>query len=192
MTLAKQRGQSLVEIALFLPVFLILITGIFELGYFFLSYIDVLDATREAARYGADLHPGITKLNKECNTTNDFYAVIACYGAYSLGKNLNPENGYDDVVVSAYIIINGTVSFRYEPWSLYGNQQSRFDNVAINESFGTGPCPQGIVIVEMWYRHKQILGLPLWTWAVPDPIPLYGYTIMPNATATLIAKEICQ
>ena len=88
-------------------------------------------------------------------------------------------------------MVNSVVYISYPSWSVYGNQASAFDMDAVNEVFGMGPCAQGIVIVEMWYLHKQAMGLPVWTWAVPDPIELYAFSIMPNATATSDANEIC-
>src|SRR3990172_3944725 len=90
----SERGQSLVEIALFLPIFLILIVGVVEIGYYMNHYINLLDATREAARYGADgdpvgnydpaynhNSPSYTGAVPNCDdpALTDFYAVVACY-----------------------------------------------------------------------------------------------------------------
>jgi hypothetical protein len=44
------KGQSLVEFALLLPLFVLLIIGIFELGRAFFSYIAITNAAREGAR----------------------------------------------------------------------------------------------------------------------------------------------
>ena len=51
------RGQSLVEMALTLPVILLMLFGIVELGRAFLIYSEVSNAAREGARYGM-VHPG--------------------------------------------------------------------------------------------------------------------------------------
>jgi hypothetical protein len=50
-------GQNLVELALTLPVLLLLLFGIIELGRTFLIYSEVSNAAREGARY-AVVHPG--------------------------------------------------------------------------------------------------------------------------------------
>jgi Flp pilus assembly protein TadG len=47
------KGQGLVEFAIVLPIFLILMLGIIEFGYFFFIYSTANQAAREAARYGA-------------------------------------------------------------------------------------------------------------------------------------------
>jgi len=51
------RGQSLVEFALVLPVFLLLLVGIFDLGHVVWSNDALTSAAREAARY-AIVHGG--------------------------------------------------------------------------------------------------------------------------------------
>jgi hypothetical protein len=56
-----ERGQSLVELALFVPVLLFMVIGMAELGVFFSVYIDVLDSSRAAARYVSPLDPYVTR-----------------------------------------------------------------------------------------------------------------------------------
>jgi hypothetical protein len=47
------KGQGLVEFAIVLPIFLILMLGIIEFGWFFFIYSTANQSAREAARYGA-------------------------------------------------------------------------------------------------------------------------------------------
>jgi Flp pilus assembly protein TadG len=51
--LRSERGQSLVELALVLPLLLLLFGGIVDLGRVFYTYIGLTNATREGARTGA-------------------------------------------------------------------------------------------------------------------------------------------
>ena len=53
---SAQEGQSLVELALLLPILLLIMTGVLDLGRAFHAYITVVNAAREGARYGA-FHP---------------------------------------------------------------------------------------------------------------------------------------
>lgn len=46
----NQKGQTLVELALILPILIILLMGTIEFGRVFLSYLTVTHASREAAR----------------------------------------------------------------------------------------------------------------------------------------------
>ena len=51
----QPRGQSLVELAFTLPIFLILVLGIIEVARLVFVYNAVYTASREAARYGASI-----------------------------------------------------------------------------------------------------------------------------------------
>ncbi len=51
--LSSEKGQSLVEMSLVLPVILLLVMGVFEFGRIIFTFSSVNNASREAARYGA-------------------------------------------------------------------------------------------------------------------------------------------
>jgi Flp pilus assembly protein TadG len=51
----RRRGQALVEFALVLPLFLLVVAGAIELGRAYFSYGRLLQAAQEGARYGAEL-----------------------------------------------------------------------------------------------------------------------------------------
>ena len=53
--LRREHGQTMVEFALTLPVLLMLVLGIAQLGVAFNHYIQLTDATRAGARFGAPL-----------------------------------------------------------------------------------------------------------------------------------------
>ena len=46
----KERGQALVELAIVLPILLLILMGIFDFGRIFHGYLSVTTAAREAAR----------------------------------------------------------------------------------------------------------------------------------------------
>jgi len=50
---AGESAQSLVEMALVLPMFMVLLTGLIEVGDSLNSYLTVIDAGRDAARLGS-------------------------------------------------------------------------------------------------------------------------------------------
>lgn len=52
----RSRGQSLVELALIMPIFLLLIAAAIDFGRLFSAYIAIVNATKEGALYGAT-HP---------------------------------------------------------------------------------------------------------------------------------------
>jgi len=49
----SEKGQSMVELALILPIIILILFGILEFGRIFYSYIVITNAAREGARVGA-------------------------------------------------------------------------------------------------------------------------------------------
>jgi len=67
------KGQSLIELALVLPVMILLLLGIAETAMFMGRYLDLLDLTREAAREASRddpfaLEPGVAAPNPAIQT----------------------------------------------------------------------------------------------------------------------------
>jgi len=52
-TRKRARGQSLVEFALVLPLLILILLGVFDLGRAFNAYIVITNAAREGAYYGS-------------------------------------------------------------------------------------------------------------------------------------------
>jgi hypothetical protein len=207
----------MIELAIFLPIFIVIIAGIVEIGFYLNRYLNLLDASREAARFGADLDPfgnflsvGNPSYNPAYNHNSpyyagavvncdevglqDFYAVMACYAEDNMPETLDPSNGYDDIVISAFTIKDGGVcnGLRYpdymdsvmdKGWSYTGNQVSRFTTARVNDLIPDDSPPQGMLILELFYQHEQLMGLPFFTVFVPREIGVHVFTIMPNPTS---------
>jgi Flp pilus assembly protein TadG len=82
----RRTGQSIIELALMLPVLLLLVVGVIDLGRVFFSYQAVVNAAREGARYAA-MNPtdtaGITRhAAQEANGTGLVLVVATpeCFG----------------------------------------------------------------------------------------------------------------
>src|SRR6266567_3057816 len=81
----RRTGQSLVELALAMPLLLILLTGLLEFGFALNQYLNALDAAREGARYAADGDPTTREIaNLNCNTTTDYYVLAECVAALTM------------------------------------------------------------------------------------------------------------
>ena len=59
----NERGNSVVEIALILPVLLVLFLGIIEVGFLLFAHVQVANAVREGARTGS-----LCRLHANCDT----------------------------------------------------------------------------------------------------------------------------
>jgi Flp pilus assembly protein TadG len=80
--LFKSRGQSLVEIALVLPILIILFLGIAEVGFFLFSHVQVANAARAGARTGS-----LCRLTDNCATLNTVVQSAVFSEAQSLKMN---------------------------------------------------------------------------------------------------------
>ena len=79
------RGQTLVEFALILPVFLLLTLGVVDGARIFTAYIAITNGAREGALYAASG----TNYDKWCSTT----ATVACPTGYGAGnQSTDPDN----------------------------------------------------------------------------------------------------
>ncbi|OQY34260.1 MAG: hypothetical protein B6I38_02600 [Anaerolineaceae bacterium 4572_5.1] len=130
----SQRGQSFVELALLLPVLLIIISGMVELGFFLSQYLALQDAVRNSARFTSDSLYYISDNDHTCSTTLDFYRQAACLVNQELRMDhplivmsdngtpndtsddiVDPTRG-DDIIVSVFTITGGshpTVTARF-------------------------------------------------------------------------------
>jgi len=74
------RGQSLLELSITFPIFMILLLGLVEIGWLANNYLTIVDVSREAGRYGSVRDPLIwepgTELNYErmdCDSDQGYY-----------------------------------------------------------------------------------------------------------------------
>jgi TadE-like protein len=261
----RTRGQSFLELALVLPILLLMLMGLIEVAFFIGHYLDALDLTREAARFGSVRSPFeavVSDLNCFTGDKFNYYWDTACIFSppdqvdceASLPENGNDLGGgnmlwwcngmnqyldldpaTDDIVVSLYTIQkNNTVAqthpFNGPEWvtdykgqtSYYwafsnhktgayvatnnwqgdceGNvdsartpyyTQARVEDM-LNVSAGEFPVDvtpsavdsnRGFIAVEVFFCHNQVLGLPVLTDFVPDPLLIHAYTIMPLPAA---------
>ena len=64
---ARTRGQSLVELTLTLPLLLIMLLGLTEIGWYANNYMTLLDVVREAGRFGSVRDPMLWLSGEELN-----------------------------------------------------------------------------------------------------------------------------
>jgi hypothetical protein len=105
----------------------------------------------------------------------------------------DPTNGYDDIVVTV-ISYDGSIVRLPGPavsppggpgyWNRFDNQTTRIDEADLN-SLGLDPTAlaTGMIMVEIYYQHYQMLGLPILSTFVPNPIRMHTYSIMPYPSA---------
>jgi hypothetical protein len=206
----RRRGQSLVEFTIMLPVVLMLLSGLIEFGFLLNTYLDVIDAAREAARFAANDDPSVGAV-PACDIIpppDSFWSRAWTNSRGSLftasdGRvDWAPTNSCDcsdvngDIVISAFGIVDNLVQTRYPGSDSDGaasncesprgtsTYQSKFSTADVSGMLiGSSVENSGAVLVEIFYEYEMLLGLPWITVFVPDPIVLHAYTIMPNTYA---------
>jgi len=83
--LPSDRGQSLVEITLFIPILILILVGFVEIGTFVNDYITITDTTRSAARYVSVQDPTETRCQRFGPISNPeeiHFSSTACESEY--------------------------------------------------------------------------------------------------------------
>ena len=163
----REKGQALVEMALILPFLLVLLVGMVELGVALQRQMIVVNAAREGARLGA-FGAG----------TNDIHAQTLLAASQML--EFNEENAVI-LVIHAEINAEGD---GFEEWTeaVYPAQAATWPQVTPLEILahlqaGGDAADLRLVIVDVRYDHRSILGLPL-VGALADRIPIGSWTVM--------------
>lgn len=199
----KSRGQSMVEMALTLPILLLVLAGMLEVGWYFNVKLNFLDASREGGRIAADgslinYHanhnhhsPAYDGSRIDCkNGPLDIYELAACMTMGNMQNTFHRDNsGWDDIVISIYKTQNGRVTQVLPAdsngsWSLTGVQTAKITPEYIARYSGNVSDPNeclvmGWIAIEVSYTHKQFLGLLAFGNFAPEYTAGYVYSIFP-------------
>ena len=124
-----ERGAALVELALILPLFVILVFGVIEFGLTYNTYITIRQGVREADRQGAVGNFGsITSCSLQSTPGNTVTTELACLTKQQIGLSyantrvkimsgdptFTPTGSFsagDSLIVCAMYPIDGTAKF---------------------------------------------------------------------------------
>ncbi len=131
MLLKRYKAQSFIEFALVLPILILVVLGVVELTLYIGTYINLVDLTREAARFASQRDPFDTSmdLNKtSCDDPNyNFYIDSACFFSQLKTSPPNPTcpdakfcNGFnstvplksneDDILITVWTVSGNVVT----------------------------------------------------------------------------------
>jgi len=180
------RGQSIVELALVLPILLLFAVGLTEVGFTMYDYMRLANANREGVRLASrgpryDDDTVIDRVVASGGMSGNEGGVIEPY--FDTDDNLcvivtriPAENG--DQFSRA---IRGTLPDSYEALNIDLIEQ---ENSAINDEINALRSDEGyaihsnkLIIVETYLNHDLILNYPD-ILPLPDPVPLYFRSTM--------------
>jgi hypothetical protein len=105
----------MVEMAFTLPVLLLILAGTVEVGWYYNTYLTIVDATREAARRSANNSIDPTRPDLDCAHTEEFFKQAACLAMQGLNRNTPGlfDPARDDILVSVVTVKQHEVQTRY-------------------------------------------------------------------------------
>lgn len=187
----ETSGQSLVELAITLPVLLLLFLGLIELGMAMRANLVLNNAVREAARLaGRGVYTseqiaqqalnGLSQLPVQMSGPAVNTAIIVtCFAIPAFEDAGKPYGG---ATYSVYA--TGTVAYssKLTPTVDYINKFREQNRQFNDQLVATHPDAvrggHDIVFVELYYLHHQLLNAPLVEWVFPDPMVLYSKAMM--------------
>jgi hypothetical protein len=208
----KKAGQSFVELALVVLILALMLSGVVEFGFLLNTYLKLLDGTREGARYANNgvAFEWDTGLG-DYVSLQSFYVNTAKETLQVMSPIVLNGNRGDDVVISVFSV-GGTPStptivrwpagysfgwnvcenrldagiasvINAADWSSCTARRSNFTSAMILARMNPNAPANGVLLVEVFYKYPQLLKLPVFEQVIPDPIPVYTYSIMPLSSA---------
>ncbi len=110
--LRAEQGQSLVELALTLPMLLLLVLGVIDLGLGFKTYIALTNAAREGVRW-VSIYPD-DPAGALARTSLEAERVGLLYGAFEGDDNFTVEFAPNKSVYTAGDEVTVSISYEYE------------------------------------------------------------------------------
>jgi Flp pilus assembly protein TadG len=105
----RERGQSLVEAAVVLPILLLLVAAVVDFGRAFDAYIVLTNAVREGARFGS-VEPDLTEMAVKEIVVED---VLGSGSNITRMDDLQPD---DVTVIEGSTAVTVTVSYNFDLW----------------------------------------------------------------------------
>jgi hypothetical protein len=178
-TQPKNKGQSVVEMAVMLPILLIIVVGLVEIGALLFSQMTVTNAAREGARFGAaggnnrDITVVAQKaLSATLNYDGDNTNLYVIRG--KTGTDGRFDTSTSDPDADSYWWVEQTIS---------GTTSTQSISPTVVES-ALAMSQTKVLIVQAFYDHKSLLGLPVIDY-LADQVLLSSYTLMRMESPTV-------
>ena len=103
---------------------------------------------------------------------------------YAFGWSLCAN--YNDALLRTTMAANLTLD-QYNAfiagWSACTVRHSHFTTGQVLSNMDSSAPGSGVLLVEVYFNYPQMLKLPVFEQVIPDPIPVYTYSIMPISSA---------
>jgi Flp pilus assembly protein TadG len=157
-----------VEVALVLPLLVVLLAGLVEVVFYARTYLAILEATREGARIGA-----------RGSANYDDNEIDTLVQQDLSRQGIDTSTGLVDVIIVRADVGPGRVINGYTVTRMHGSSEPVYLTQAVMLQRLQAGDPKGrLVAVEIYYNHRPVLGLPLVSAIFREPMLLRAYSIM--------------
>ena len=179
----RERGQSLVETALFLPILIFLIAGVVEVSNLLITQNRITTAARSAAGFGSanfdrDDWPGTADAMGEValNTVTETLVLEpALWDIWSIHARTNDDGSGFAVFTATHVFGDNTV-VNAATWTTT-EAEVQADMLSQLQSTGSENAEDVEVVASVTFHAiDDILGLPVWQWTGLQT--LRGLTVM--------------
>jgi hypothetical protein len=177
----------LVELVIALPILLLILLGMAELGATFYSYQIVVNAAREGARYGAkSLHIPDQNIAAWTRQSGGRLPITVDVGGMpgldgekatifvTRLRKVYSEEAYAYEVIETYQEGGGRSSVLTDEW--FATQADK--SADLDWPSGVPNQAMDLIAVEMMYDHPQLTGFFDVGDIIPNPVPLHSLTVM--------------
>jgi hypothetical protein len=226
----SRRGQSLVEMAIAMPILVLMFIGVFEVGWALRGYLVLSNVNRESARFA--VKPTVLNFSKKDPATVGYDEVLS-HTMSSLARQLPLEFIGPDpnaTIIMTHMVIDTGIpcanmaacdceedsptaaqwfadddlilhpdtpgySYYVQTYGITrttrlgeGSYQTEAEKLMVENNqlnctiFKTGSANEisanNLFVAEVYYDQPQLLGVPLISNPLTDPIPFYAHTAM--------------
>ncbi len=112
-----ERGQSLVEFAVLFPILLLMLAGIAEIGFMYITAYTVENASREGARMAVTLNTLETNDARVIGRVEDLIPATGFYTGFHGGTT---NNGISDCSINDQVTVTVTGNYNFVALKLLG------------------------------------------------------------------------
>jgi hypothetical protein len=187
-----RRGQSFTELAMILPLIMIVFFGMVEIGWWVQSWISVATAAREGARFGSrGLHVTGSEIAQVANVSLSSTLNVTLEGLEANTRiivtqiDVEPDGSLD--VYDIYTL--GDLDVESSVCTLGPCGPDSIDIIQLSEAnlaFNGNPsfcgdedgCRADLIVVEAYHNHRLLLPVPFITDYIDEHVTLNGRGIM--------------
>lgn len=176
-----ERGQSLAELALVMPLLLMILIAMVEVGWAMRSHLIVSTASREAARFAARKvfdYPEIEEVATVAMLSlNPVYEGADANATIIITKVQIDAEGNPPVIDGGQPYVKGDLPVETTmEYAAY--EQIAADNLIFNAAHTSVESENNVIVVEVFYDHELLLGSRMvGDWIGLGPFRLYSRSI---------------